>query len=325
MLLIAGFKKDLKDFVKKELQPFSKSVKELSESKFLIDSEITEVLANTFLLENLSVVVAEFKDVKEIKADFSKFIKSDESFKVKCAEKQICVELGQLIKDSTNCEVSLDNPDKTFNVEKFLDKYYSCLIIPGAADLIKRGYAANNNEFLTADVAKAMIDLSGYKDDGLLIDPFCHEGYTIIECALKLLNVGPAYFNSKNFDFKFIEPKVKPLKNKLICCSDSMADIKFSKQNAKTSKTFKFIDFGFSTLNDIDYTFKEAKFDYFVTALPKNADVEKLFFQLDYIMKKECVIVILTSQDIAGKFEEYGFKIKEEMPIINKKLFKMVR
>lgn len=326
MLLIIKFKKELKEFVKKELQPFCKIIKELDESILMIDSDYKELIINSFLLESVSLKVLEFSNTKNIEPiDFNVYLKIDETFKVKCSEKQVCIDLGQKIKDSTNAEVSLDNPDKTFFVEKINEIYYCYLNIPGADNLVKRGYSTNNNEFLTADYCKAMIDYSEYNDDGLLFDAFSHEGYVIIECALKMLKVGPAYFNSKDYDFEIKDPKVKPLKNKLFCYSDSMADLKFAKQNAKLSKTTKFIEFGFSTLNDMDYTLKEDKFDYFVSALPKDVDMEKFFFQMDYVMKKKCVIVILTNQDIKGKFEEFGFKIVGNIKCNNKNMIKLVR
>ncbi|MFA5333097.1 MAG: THUMP domain-containing protein [Candidatus Nanoarchaeia archaeon] len=325
MLLIVQFKKELKEFVKKEIQPFCKSIKDLDGSRLLVDSDYKELIINSFLPEKICLLVLEFLSIKNINANFKNYLKSDESFKVKCSEKQICIELGQIIKDSANAQVSLDNPDKTFFVEKISENYYCYLDIAGADNLIKRGYSTNNNEFITADYCKAMVDYSGYSDNGNLLDAFSHEGYIIIECALKLLKVGPAYFNSKNYDFEILEPKVKPLKNKLFCYSDSMADLKFAKQNAKLSKTSKFIEFGFSTLNDIDYTLKEDKFDYFVSALPKNIDMEKFFFQMDYIMKKKCTIVILTNQEIAGKFEEFSFKITGSIKCNDKIMIKLVR
>ncbi|MDD5054310.1 MAG: hypothetical protein PHG04_02950 [Candidatus Nanoarchaeia archaeon] len=326
MLLIAGFKKDLKDFAKKEIIPFCSSIIELSPSKFLINADFKKIIINSFIVESLHELVAEFSKVSDISGDiFKKFIKKNESFKVKCNEKQVCIDLGQAIKDGAECAVSLENPDKTFFAEKIDEKYYCYLAIHGAEDLSKRGYASNNNEFIPADAAKALADFSGYNDDGNLLDAFSHEGYIIIECALKLLKVGPAYFNSKNFDFEFPEPKVKPLKHKLFCSSDSMADLKFAKQNAKLSKTFKFIDFNISTLNDLDYAFKENTFDYFISALPKKISMEKLFFQLDYIMKKKCVVVILSSESIEGLFEEFGFKITNSMQLLGKKAFKLER
>jgi 23S rRNA G2445 N2-methylase RlmL len=326
MLLIVWFKKELKEFVKKEIEPFCKIIQELDDSKLIIDSNIKELITNSFLLEKVCIHVVDFLDLKNIKKiNFNNYLKSDESFKVKCSEKQICIDLGQNIKDSTNAEVSLDDPDKTFFVEKINNKYYCYLNIEGAENLLKRGYSTNNNEFVTADYCKAMIDYSGYNDNGVLLDAYSHEGYVIIECALKLLKVGPAYFNSKDYDFEINEPKVKPLTNKLLCYSDSMADLKFAKQNAKLSKTFKFIDFGFSTLNDIDYTLKEDNIDYFVSVLPKHLDIEKFFFQMDYVMKKKCVIVILTNQDITGKFEEFDFKIIDSIKCKNKSMIKLVR
>ncbi|MDD4352948.1 MAG: hypothetical protein PHN56_00670 [Candidatus Nanoarchaeia archaeon] len=327
MLLIVQFKKELKDFVKKEIEPFCKSINELDESKLIVESDFKELIINSFLLEKISILLAEFSNPAETKnVSFKNHLNKDESFKVKCSEKSICIELGQIIKDNTGAQVLLDNPNKTFFVEKINEKYYCYLIIEGADNLVKRGYSTNNNEFITADYCKAMIDYSGYNDNGVLLDAFSHEGYVSIECALKLLKVGPAFFNSKNFDFEIPAPKVKPLKNKILCYSDSMADLKFAKQNAKLSKTFKFMDFGFTTLNDIDYTLKEEKIDYFVSVLPKNADIEKLFFQLDYIMKKKCTIVILTSQDIAGKFEEFKFKIIDTIKCFeNKNMIKLAR
>ncbi len=324
-MLIAWFKKDLKDFAKEEALSLCKSAELLDDSRILADCDAEKLIINSFIIDKISDCLAIFSDSKEAKIDAKKHLNPSESFKVKCPDIKVCIDLGQIIKDQTGAKVSLNEPDKTFIAEKIGEKYYCYIDIPGAQNLSKRGYLSSNTEFISADYCKALIDYSGYKDNGKLLDAFSHEGCVAIECCLKLLKVGPAYFNSKDFLFEMPEPKVKPLKNKILCYSDSMTDLKYCKQNAKLSKTFKFIDFGFSTLNDIDYTLKEGNIDYFASVLPKKADIEKLFFQLDYIMAKKSVVAIITYQDITGKFEEFGFKIEKQLKLESGSMIKLVR
>jgi hypothetical protein len=42
-------------------------------------------------------------------------------------------------------------------------------------------------------------------------------------------------------------------------------------------------------------------------------------------MKKKCTIVILTNQEINGKFEEFGFKIIGSIKCADKSMIKLVR
>jgi hypothetical protein len=42
-------------------------------------------------------------------------------------------------------------------------------------------------------------------------------------------------------------------------------------------------------------------------------------------MKKKCIIILLTSQEIAGKFEEFGFKITGTVKCAEKNIIKLER
>jgi 23S rRNA G2445 N2-methylase RlmL len=256
------------------------------------------------------------------KYDFKTLIKEGESFRVKCSDRKVCVLLGQFIKDNTNAGVNLEHPSKIVFVDLVGDEFlvYSLL----ADELINRGYSVSNVEFITPDVAGAMVDYSGWSDNGTLLDPFCHEGYVIIEACLKGLGVGPGFFKAKEFSFDVEKPIVEKLKSKIVCFSTDLSSLKFAKQNAKLARVSKYVRFGFHDLNDLDYKMKERTINFLITALPKHVNVEKLFFQLDYIMSSKGVVVLYTNQDLSV-MSEYRFKKVDEVVINKKRLVKLVR
>ncbi|MBN1924180.1 MAG: hypothetical protein JW791_05505 [Nanoarchaeota archaeon] len=325
MKLVIKYNSVITSFVKDEVKVFSTLFNELTPGIAVIDADFKSVIINSSLLEYVGVLFGFHNSVTEFEGfNFKDFINSNESFKIKCSDRKVCIELGQLIKDSTGASVSLESPDKTVTVEQVGNKLLAYLIISGENKLTQRGYAVSNNEFITSDIARVMVDFSGWNDNGLLIDIFCHEGYIIIEAVLKTLNVGPGYFKSKELSFKFEEPKIKKISSEILCFSNDMNEIKLAKQAVKLAKIFKYVNFGFHDLEDLDYKMKEETIDYLITALPRKVNVEKLFFQLDYVMKKEGVIVLLTNHDISS-CSKYDFKIVDKIIIGDKKLYKLVR
>jgi len=321
MELLIKYKKSLAPFVRNEMSKYSSKFEELNDGMAVIDADISKVLINSALVESASILIGYTDNFHNIK-DLKNAAKSGESFKVKCGEKNVCIELGQMIKDATNASVSLDNPDRTIIAEKLGNKY---LIYTSEIKLSNRGYSSSNDEFITPDAARAMVEYSGWEDNGIFADAFCGDGYIIIEAALKALNVGPGFFKSKDFSFEVKTPVVKKLKSPLLCMSNDMNEIKFAKQNSRLARVFKYLTFMVHNVEDLDYKMKEASVDCLVSALPKRINIDKLFFQLEYIMKADCIVVLLTNEDVSGAIKEYGFRIIDETMIESKKLIKLVK
>ncbi len=322
MKLLVKHKPVLKEFVKKE---FNRAiVKELTDSFLIVDCDYKDALIRSRFVEQLSYYIGRVKSVELLKGfDFSKYISSEESFRIKCKDNKICVILGQIVKDATHATVSLESPDKVVVVDN-LGSDYLVYIPLSESKLSNRGYSVSNKDYVDADICSALVDYSGWSDNGVLLDPFCHQGYVIIEAVLREKGIGVGIFKRNEFDFDVTIPKVKKLSSKVICMSNDMNDLKLAKQNAIGAHVFKDIRFMFSTLNDLDYVMKEATVDYIVTCLPKNIDYDKLFFQLEYIVKKKGVIVLLSPKEI-DEYVEYEISLVEEKKFGRWHLYKMVR
>lgn len=308
-----------------ELDSFNFGYTKITAGVMLVDGDYKKLNIESTLIERVGLLVGYHDSIVDFKSkDYSQFIKNDDSFKVKCKDRMVCIELGQYIKDSTKAKVSLDEPDKIFFVYRFNNKILVFLDTTGDNKLTMRGYSSTNNEAITSDTASAMVMFSGWDNNKILLDPFCNQGYIIIEALLQALKIGPGTLRTKSFDFEVKQQEVKKIKLLALCSSNDMNNIKNAKQNAKLAGVFRYIRFGFNTLNDLDYKIGENKIDYIISVLPKKVDIDKLFFQLEYIMKKDGVVVILTKKDIDA-YKKYSFKIIKETTIYNKKLIKLVR
>lgn len=312
--------------MKKEQEQFSETFQEITPGKAIIEADYKKVIIQSSTIESVSYFIGLINELKELSDfNFKLFIKPENTFKVKSKNRQICIELGQIIKDNTKSNVSLDEPEYSFVVEELDTQKLIYLEIRGATKLNHRNYSVSNNEFITSDYARAIVESSEWKDNGVLLDPFCHEGYIIIEAILRQLNVGVGYFKGKELDFEVSTPKVKKIKSEIKCYSIDMSEIKFAKQNIKLSKLSKYVRFGFHDLEDLDFKIKEETIDYIITALPKKLDVDKLFFQLEYIMKKTGKITLFTNHEIKQQSEKYGFKIINKKQIGAKTIYNLVK
>ncbi len=323
MRLLVKHKPMLKEFVRKEFE--GKIVEELSESFMIVESDYKDILLNSRFIEQVSIYVGYVDSIHSLSSfEFDNYISKDESFRIRCRNREVCVVLGQIVKDKTKASVSLENPDKVVVVES-LDSKYLVYIPLSESKLSHRGYSVSNKDYVEADICSALVDYSSWKDNGVLLDPFCHQGYVIIEAVLREKGIGVGVFKRNEFDFDVEVPKDKKLSSKVICMSNDMNDLKLAKQNARGAYVFKDIKFMFSTLNDLDYVMKEATVDYVVTCLPKDIDYDKLFFQLEYIVKKGGTIVLLSPKEIEEEYVDYEISLVEQKEFGRWFLCKMVR
>lgn len=324
MKLLIEYKPELLSFVKEELKDYSKSFKKLNEGLALVSAELDELVVKSSMIESVSVFIGLVKDFSSLKNyDFPSLFNSTDSFRIKCSDRKVCINLGQMVKDSTNARVDLENPDKIIFVEKLESEWLVRLLIIDKLHI--RGYSVTNSSFINGDVARALIEYSEWDDNGLLLDPFCNEGFIPIEAALKGLQVGPGFFKAKELSFDIETPRVKKLKSKIVCFTNKMKDLKFAKQNAKLGRVTKYLRFGFHELNDLDYKLKESTVDYVISALPDNLNFKELFFQLEYVMKKGGVAVFFIKAFDTEVFKEYGFKLVWKKDFLNKILLKLVK
>lgn len=325
MKLVVLFEPSLKTFVLQELSSYTKDCEELAPGIITAEGDYKTVNLRSAMAERIGIFLGLFKTMDDAKgADYKEYLTSSDSFKIKCDDKTFCNIIGQYVKDSTGAKVSLDNPTKTVFGRFLNDKWLVFLDTTGDKKLTLRGYASTSFETITSDAAAAIIAFSGWTADKSLIDLFCNQGYIVIEALLKVLNIYPGSLRLNNFSFKAdIPSKREDVKPNIFAFSMSMNDIKNAKQNSQLAGVHKYIRFGSHDFNNIDLDLGENKFDYVISALPKNIDMNKLFFNLEYIIKKKGAAVLYTSADISS-YKEYNIELVEETKIYNKSLYKFV-
>ncbi|EHP86137.1 rRNA (guanine-N(2)-)-methyltransferase [Methanotorris formicicus Mc-S-70] len=156
-----------------------------------------------------------YKSVYEI--DWSEWIKEEQSFAIRplrvgkhnFTSVDVGKVAGQAVIDAyknaknIGLKVNLDNPDVIIRVDVILNELIIGIDTTGDEGLHKRGYRAYNHPaHLNASIASALVKLSNWKDDGILLDPMCGSGTILIEGAMIKRNIPPGKFRD---DFAFIK------------------------------------------------------------------------------------------------------------------------
>lgn len=256
-------------------------------------------------------------------------------------------ETGAFIIDKTGAKVNLHEPEITFFV--FIDGNDCFFGVDFSGDdLGKRDYRIFiGKESMKPTVAYSLLRIAGFKDNGSLLDPFCSAGTIAIEAALFAANFPVNFFSKDKFLFlklkkfedydfdSFFEGEDKKIKQKIkakITAADqSFQAISSTKKNAKIAGVEKKINFSRKQPEWLDTKFKEHEIGMIVSFppqkgrhLPEKAAgkiYNELFYQADYILKKEGVVVLLLKDaEIAGKeAAKYKFRIKETRKIMQGK------
>ncbi len=155
-----------------------------------------------------------YRTVKEI--DFS-FIKPYQSFAVRPSRVgehdftslDVGRVAGQAVIDSymeskgVRLKVNLDEPDVIIRVDVINDEVYVGLDTTGDKALHRRGYRVYDHPApLNPVIASALVMISGWKCDGILIDPMCGSGTVLIESAMMCRNIPPQKLRN---DFQFVK------------------------------------------------------------------------------------------------------------------------
>lgn len=239
-------------------------------------------------------------------------------------------EVGELFKDH---KVDLKNPDINIELFEFDNEFFLALDFSG--DLSKRDYKIFNNPLsVKGTTAFGVLMLSGYKKGGSLLDPFCNSATLEIEAALYSNNISPRFYN-KSFPFnrlnlssdieglfKGIDSKIKSDKLEITAADPLLRNITAAKKNAKIAGVEKSINFRRIDIDWMDIKHDEKEFNHIITFIPgsskhKNPSVlqkefEELFYQSEYIIKKNGVLSILClSKDLLIESAFKYFELKE--------------
>ena len=294
------------------------------------------------------------------KIDFSDWLGKNTSFAVRCIKirhnelstAEIEEKFGEFIitniKKNKNYaqKVNLEEPDIAFLVYINDNSCYIGIDFHGF-DLSKRSYKIfMHPASLKGTIAYALVRIAGFEKSDTLLDPFAGSGIISIEAALFASNFPVNYYNKEKFAFlkfkpfsnldfdKFfskIDKKISKDTLDITGYDNSMKFVQYAKKNAKIAGIDKQINFSRVDVEWLDIKFKKNSVDKIVTdvpALSKYSDrgaVEKsykeLFYQADYVLKKEGIVVILVHDlsQIRKFYEEYNFKIVEQRSIYSGK------
>jgi len=189
--------------------------------------------------------------------------------------------------------------------------------------------------------------ISGFKDNGSLLDPFCRAGTITIEAALFASKTPVNYFSKdkflflklkkfRDYDFdRFFEEEDKKIrqkiKAKITAADQSFQAVSSAKKNAKIAGVEKTINFSRKQPEWLDTKFREHEIGMIVSfppqkgkSLPEKAAAKiynELFYQADYILKKEGIVTLLLKETSAAEAEakKYGFNIKSKRKIMQGK------
>ncbi len=360
MKAIAACIKGLEFIAEKELKEIIKVSSEvIYPSKLLFNIKTEKDLAKFvyysrsilkayLLLENLDFKSKEeiIKIIEKVKFPYLK-----ESFVVRCersgnhdfSSQDIEKEAGAVIFKNSKVKVDLDNAETTIIVDIIDNKCFIGIDFTGIK-LSKRDYRIKlTSNPINPCLAYSLVRIADYKIKDSLLDPFCKSGEIIIEAAQYALEIPNCLkLNDKLLFNKILKVKFKDTtKNKKlnITAIDSLQNnLSCAEINAKLAQVKKHINFSRMEIEWIDTKFKKASIDKVITfpVYPTNSLPEKLlekiykelFYQLEFILKKTGLIVLLTQfPELILKYAaEYKFKKEKQIEIdyINKKFYILV-
>lgn len=226
---------------------------------------------------------------------------------------------------------------KTYKIQVALLKDIATITLDtSGSSLHKRGYRENQlSAPLKETLASALINLSYYKKDKILIDPTCGSGTIAIEGAMIAKNIAPGLMRNFAFeDFDFVDKSyLKEVKkdayskidvNASPCILASDIDekaIQIAKGNAKLAGVDDCIKFEVKPLNKLDLS----TIDYgvcvcnppYAERIGNLAEVEQLYKDMGKIFTKNKTIssYILTSHE--GFEKLFGRKADKKRKLFN--------
>ncbi len=235
---------------------------------------------------------------------------------------EVEAQIGEYIFEKTKTKVDLERAETTFFVFINGNRLFFGVDF-GTEDLGNRDYRIFvTKEAIKPNVAYALMRKSGWKKDEILLDPFCLSGTISIEAALYATDTSQNYYNKekflfrklkkfRNYDFqKFFDVLDKKafseIKGRIIAVDSLFHNINAAKKNAKIAGINKAIDFSKQDIDWMDVKFAKKSIDC-IAAMPPSPTklnqqtIKKLykefFHQLDYILKKEGMVVLFVEAE----------------------------
>ncbi|MDP2749226.1 MAG: THUMP domain-containing protein [Nanoarchaeota archaeon] len=291
----------------------------------------------------------------KLTADFSKYLKEDESFKVLCLKQDSEItradfegKIGKLIINQIEAKtkrvqkVSLKNPNIIFLCFICDDEFYLGLDFAGI-DLSKREYKIFSNPCsIKGSLGFSLIKFSGYDKKENIVDVMSGDGVIMIEAGLYAAGFPVNFFQKEKLafnKFSFLEndkikkmfedtdKKIKKDNMNILGLDSSLRNVKAARKNAKISGISRLIEFSKIDIDWLDIKIKEKSIGKIISQLPcpsKNVDenelktiYNELFYQVEYIIKNkgELAIIIKKKELILELMKKYGFELKREKEV----------
>ena len=351
MNLLISTLANLEDIASKELKHVvKKNLSVIHPSLLLIEkATLTDLYNIAYYSRSINKVVILLKHftfsslddiLKEIsKINFQPYLK--EKFSVSCKRKgnhsfnsqPIIQSTVKIISNKYNIPADYKNPNSIIDINILDNKCFISIDFIGI-ELSKRYYKVKTSHLdINSSLAFCLIKIAGFNKKKLLLDPFCGNSSIVIEAALSSKNI-PNLYNRSNLK---IPSKIIASLNKKIDKSKSKVrifgldpkyiNIKNCRINAKVAQISEAIDFQNYDLEWIDTKFKKKSIDLIVTNPPiitkrNEKDTismyKQLFYQASYVLKKNGVIVLITTTPelLLEIINEYNFKIDEKRKIL---------
>ncbi len=298
------------------------------------DSDIAKFIYNT--RSSINVYLLLLKLTFKSKEDIIKNIKEinfniRESFVVRCKREgshdfvsnDIEREIGAIINNKTKVKVDLNDPFTTIFIDIIDDNCFVGIDYTGIK-LSKREYKIKNiPNNLNSCIAYSLVRLADYSSKDFLLDPFARSCEIPIEAALFALDSpNCSRIKDKLFFNNFIKinfkDKIKKVKLNILAIDAQQNSLRAGEINAKLAGINKSIKFSRLEIEWLDTKLEKNTVDKVVTfplyptsTLPINK-VEglynELFYNLEFILKKSGLIVLLTP--VPDLIEKYSMKNK---------------
>jgi len=238
--------------------------------------------------------------------------------------------VGGFINNKYKVKADLDNPEVIVLVDIVGNNCFIGIDFSGIK-LSKRDYRIKLlSNSINSIVAYSMCRLSDIKPADVILDTFCKSGEIPIEAALFLKNIPNCMHLKDKLQFsKFLDVKfkdnVKDKKLGIIAMDSLQNNVRSSEINAKLASVNKDIKFSRLEVEWLDTKFKEFSVSKIITFpphpsnnLPQSVVERMLFYNSEYILKKDGSITILTPRkDLIEKYAfEYRFKKVKEVSLV---------
>lgn len=265
-----------------------------------------------FKFESLDEIEAEAKTLKlEFKETFA--VRCQRSGEHPFTSKDVEIAIGNTIEG----KVDLNNPETTVFADIVGNECFIGIDMT-IKPLHRREYRVRaNHQSVNPCVAYAMIRMSDWKEDEILLDPFCKDGVIPVEAAMFASNIPRGYYQQ---DLKVAEAdkEIKNEKLNIFALDSLMCNVRSTEVNAKLAGVNKLITYSKAGLDWLDVKFKESSVGKIVTFMPsgEDRDVEKIyrefFHQVSYITKKKGKAVLATFRPEIVMRNMEGFELKQD-------------